>query len=206
MGQNRNMLIDLHVHSAVSSCSRLSVRDIIEKGRACGLDGVCITDHDTMAVLSQITEGFQSDGLLVLVGMEYATPQGDYLVFGDVEGLGPNLSGLELFSAVEGVGGAVIAAHPFRGWRPSDVSVLERGRPVIEVDNGRNTDPENAMAGALARKLDLVSVAGSDAHTLNELGRFPTNFTVPVRSRADLIRALKAGHCAPAQLDAASAI
>jgi hypothetical protein len=200
------MLIDLHVHSAISSCSRLSVRDIIEKGRACGLDGVCITDHDTMDVLAQITEGFQSDGLLVLVGQEYATPQGDYLIFGDVEGLGPNMNGLELFAAVESVGGAVIAAHPFRGWRPSDVSVLERGRPVIEVENGRNTDPENAMAAALAGKLDLTSVAGSDAHSLSELGRYPTQFTVPVRSRADLVRALKAGHCAPAVMDAAEVI
>ena len=206
MGQTRNMLIDLHVHSTISPCSRLSVRDIIEMGRACGLDGVCITDHDTMDVLAQITEGFQSDGLLVLVGQEYATPQGDYLVFGDVEGLVPDMSGLELLSAVEGVGGAVIAAHPFRGWRPSDVSVLERGRPVIEVENGRNTDAENAMAQALSRKLDLISVAGSDAHSLSELGRLPTRFTVPVRSRADLVRALKAGHCEPVLMETATAI
>ena len=200
------MLIDLHVHSAISPCSRLSVRDIIEKGRACGLDGVCITDHDTMAVLAQITEGFQSDGLLVLVGQEYTTPQGDFLVFGDVEGLAPNMSGRELLSAVEGVGGAAIAAHPFRGWRPADVSVLEHSRPVIEVENGRNAEPENVMAAALARKLDLVSVAGSDAHSLNELGRFPTHFTAPVRSRADLVRALREGRCTPARMEAAQAI
>ena len=76
------MLIDIHVHSTVSMCSSLSPADIIENGRACGLDGVCITDHDSTAVLSQIEEGFQSNGLLVLVGMEYTTPQGDFLVFG----------------------------------------------------------------------------------------------------------------------------
>lgn len=185
---------------------RLTVGDILTKGRACGLDGVCITDHDTTDVLAQMREGFQSDGLLVLVGMEYATPQGDFLVFGPVEWLESGLSGQELLSAVEGVGGAVVAAHPFRGWRPSDVPLLESAKPIIEVENGRNTDTENAMAAGLARKLGSITVAGSDAHSLNELGRFPTQFTMPIRNRDDLVRALREGRCEPARMKMAHVI
>ena len=190
------MLIDLHVHSAISPCSSLSVGEILGNARAAGLDGVCITDHDTVAVLAQIREGFQPDGLLVLVGMEYTTPQGDFLVFGPVEDLRPGLDGRRLIRAVHGAGGAVVAAHPFRTWRPADVSVLD-ARCAIEVENGRNTEAENRSAAELAGRLDAVAVSGSDAHTMGELGRRPTRFTVPVRTRADLVGALRRGCCAP---------
>ncbi|MDC0335692.1 PHP domain-containing protein [Pseudodesulfovibrio sp.] len=190
------MLIDLHVHSNVSRCSSLSPADIIEKGQACGLDGVCITDHDTTAVLAQIEEGFQSNGLLVLVGMEYTTPQGDFLVFGPVEKLDKGMNGIQLLNMVNRLGGAVVAAHPFRSWRPSDPSIIAGTSCVsIEVVNGRNTDYENALAGALATKLNLPVVAGSDAHNLDELGRYPTRFTAPIQGRADLVHALNTGQC-----------
>jgi len=190
------MLIDLHVHSAISPCSSLSVGEILGNARAVGLDGVCITDHDTLAVLAQIREGFQPDGLLVLVGMEYATRQGDFLIFGPVEDLRPGLDGAALIRTVHGAGGAVVAAHPFRSWRPADVSVLGGGC-AIEVENGRNTDAENRCAVDLADRLNAVTVSGSDAHTMGELGRLPTRFSMPVRSRADLVRALRSGACAP---------
>ncbi len=192
------MLIDLHVHSSVSRCSTLAPLDIIKNGRACGLDGVCITDHDTTAVLSQIDEGFQSDGLLVIVGMEYTTRQGDYIVFGPVEELPQGLDVLTLLAKVKEVGGAAIAAHPFRGWRPSDTSLFTSNLNLaIEVENGRNSDYENGLAEGLANTLNLPRVAGSDAHCLDELGRLPTLFTQPITGRDDLVNALINGQCQP---------
>ncbi|QJB57312.1 PHP domain-containing protein [Pseudodesulfovibrio sp. zrk46] len=188
------MLIDLHVHSDVSRCSVLSVDDILDNARSFGLDGVCITDHDTTGILSQIREGFQSDGLLVLVGMEYTTPQGDYLVHGPVESLKPGMDAHLLMTTVSEMGGVVIAAHPFRGWRPSDTSVITpRSCVAVEVENGRNTLFENTQAHVFSREQSMLGVAGSDAHRLDELARFPTNFTTPIASREDLVAALKAG-------------
>jgi len=195
------MLIDLHVHSTMSQCSTLSPDDIISKARTSGLDGVCITDHDTTAVLSQIVEGFQSDGLLVIVGMEYSTTQGDFLVFGDLKNLSKGLRAAELLAAVKQRGGAIVAAHPFRGWRPTDVAILESSTcSAIEVENGRNSDFENLLASGLAAKFNIPGVAGSDAHNLAELGRFPTRFTVPIRDRDDLVHALNTGQCEPASV------
>lgn len=192
------MLIDIHVHSAISSCSVMPIEEILARSRSLGLDGVCITDHDTTAVLAQIKEGFQSDGLLVLVGMEYSTPQGDFLAYGEVESLRSGMNAPQLFDAVSRLGGAVVAAHPFRGWRPSDPTLLTHpGCSAVEVVNGRNTDAEDALAQELAAKYGLVRTAGSDAHALDELGRFPTRFNVDIASRADLVAALKAGQCEP---------
>jgi len=192
------MLIDIHVHSDNSQCSVMPVSEIIARAKRLGLDGVCITDHDTTNVLAQIDEGFQSDGLLVLVGMEYTTPQGDFLCYGNVESLVPGLDAPDVFLAVHQVGGAVVAAHPFRGWRPSDVSVLGDCRlAAIEVVNGRNTDAEDDLAAQLAQLNCKPCTAGSDAHSFDELGRFPTHFTVDIASREDLVNALNNGYCRP---------
>jgi len=188
------MLIDMHVHSDVSRCSVLSVADILDNARKVGLDGVCITDHDTTAVLSQIDEGFQSDGLLVLVGMEYTTPQGDFLVHGPVESLKPGMPAPLLMATVRELGGAVVAAHPFRSWRPTDVSVITPfACTAVEVENGRNNSFENTQACAFARKQTMSGVAGSDAHRLEELGQRPTRFTTSISSREELVAALNDG-------------
>ncbi|BDQ35223.1 histidinol-phosphatase [Pseudodesulfovibrio portus] len=174
--------------------------DILSHARAKGLDGVCFTDHNTTEVLAQIHEGFQPDGLFVAVGMEYSTPQGDFLVFGDVEFLPDGLTGNALLLRVRDLGGAAVAAHPFRAGRSVDPSVFHAGLcHLIEVDNGRNSPDENERARSLALGRSMTSVAGSDAHRLDELGRYPTEFTIPVRSRADLVHALNNGLCHPAR-------
>jgi hypothetical protein len=104
-----------------------------------------------------------------------------------------------LIAEVDRLGGAVVAAHPFRGWRPLDTSVLDRSRcTALEVENGRNSAFENAQAARLAFRLGIPAVAGSDAHALDELGRFPTRFHMPVAGRDDLVRALREGLCEPA--------
>lgn len=174
--------------------------EILAHARAKGLDGVCFTDHNTTNVLAQITEGFQPDGLFVAVGMEYSTPQGDFLVFGDVETLPDGLDGEALLLRIRDLNGAAVAAHPFRAGRPVDPAVFETGLcGLIEVENGRNSPEENERALSLSLHRRLIQVAGSDAHRLDELGRYPTEFTVPIRSREDLVHALNNGLCRPAR-------
>ena len=149
-----------------------------------------------------VREGVQRDGLVVIVGMEYATPQGDFLLFGPFEGLKPGLPAREMLGMVREAGGAAVAAHPCRTNRPADAA-LSRGGLLTAVEriNGRNTARENAQAKGwelTARGQGLHSVAGSDAHGLKELGRAPTRFFTPVRDRSQLIDAMRQGRCAPA--------
>ncbi len=151
-----------------------------------------------MSILTQCREGFQPDGLLVVVGMEYTTEQGDFLLFGDIGSLPLGLPAEVLLPEVRAMGGAVISAHPCRTWRPADPVLFDRGLcAVAEVENGRNTADENRQALQLATGYGMTFVAGSDAHSLDELGRCPTRFTVPVNSTRDLIDALNLGQCRP---------
>lgn len=199
------MLLDLHIHSHLSPCSRLPLRQILAQARCRGLDGVCLTDHGGRLALGQVREGPQADGLVVLVGHEYATPQGDFLLFGDLEPLPAELNAASLLLAVEGQGGVAVAAHPFRPGRGLDPELGRLGLVrVIEGINGRNPAGSNRQARQWAGQHGLSLVGGSDAHSLAELGGVATFFPYNIASQAELVSALKAGHGQPRRLTLAS--
>ena len=191
------MLFDTHVHTNISPCSDLYIADVLKQARARGLDGVCITDHQTMEIRRHLREGLQDNGLCVIFGIEYATDHGDFLLFGPFENIPLDLSAIELLNQVGQAGGA-IAAHPFRSDRPvSEYLVREGYCRIVESVNGRNTHVENLQVEKWRKELSLTCCGGSDAHSLDELGTVGTRFSTPVRSRNDLIFAFKNGLCHP---------
>jgi predicted metal-dependent phosphoesterase TrpH len=180
--------------------------DLLATARRIGLDGVCITDHETTQASSILREGIQADGLLVLVGREYATAQGDFLIYGPGRnaplGLGPE----ELLRHVSQSGGAMVPAHPFRQGRSCDGQYLDsRFCPVMEGINGRCSAEENREALAWAARQGLAVVGGSDAHAAPELGGAVTVFDRKLRSSHDLVQALGAGDFRAVCRDSASA-
>ena len=192
------MLLDLHIHTTLSPCSQLNVEDAITRAKARGLDGICITDHNTMGVRHLLSEGVQDNGLCVLFGMEYFTAQGDFLLFGPFETLQPDLPADLLLNIVAQSGGVAVAAHPFRRGRSLDRRIIEQGRcGAVESLNGRNTPSENSAVKQWRQHFDLIECGGSDAHTIEEVATFATRFFAPVRTRSDLIHLLKNNLCQP---------
>lgn len=196
------MLIDMHVHTTVSPCSRLTLEDVLAHSRRRGLDGVCITDHGSLAAARSITEGRQPDGLYVFFGLEYATPEGDFLVFGPFEELPRHLGARRLLDQVAIAGGVAIAAHPFRPGRPVREDLIRDGHcRIVESVNGRNRSADNRAVDGWRRRYDFTECAGSDAHCLAELGRVRTRFDQRVETRGQLVRALQMGVCSPEPAD-----
>ncbi|MBU4262469.1 MAG: PHP domain-containing protein [Proteobacteria bacterium] len=192
------MKFDLHVHTNISPCSQLPLEDIIVQAKERGLSGVCITDHDTMDIRHFLQEGMQDNGLCVIFGMEYATSEGDFLLFGPYEQLQTGLAAPELLRHVEQTGGVAVAAHPFRSNRPTREYLVDHGLcSIVEGINGRNHQHENDSVGTWRERYGVKQVGGSDAHTLGELGLVTTRFPHPIRNRAELIQALKNGSYAP---------
>lgn len=192
------MLFDLHIHTTFSSCSRLIVEDAITQARTRGLDGICITDHNTMDVRHILSEGVQDNGLCVIFGMEYGTLQGDFLLFGPFETLQPGLPANLLLDIVDQSGGVAVAAHPFRKGRSVDPRIIDQGRcRAVESFNGRNTPLENSAVEHFRQHFDLTECGGSDAHSVQEVATFATRFFDPVRTRSDLIHLLKNNLCQP---------
>lgn len=185
----------------ISPCSSLSLEEVLRHARKRGLDGVCITDHDTMEAGRFIQEGIQEDGLCVILGMEYATLSGDFLVFGPLEGLRPGLDAEELLCEVDRQGGVSIAAHPFREGRSVKPHIIEEGWcSIVEGVNGRNRAHENERAFRSYANYGVSFVGGSDAHSLSELGRVTTYIESPVRSRQDFVSSLRWGRFSLASL------
>ena len=193
-------LFDLHVHSRISPCSILSLKDILAKARLLNLDGVCVTDHNSTEARHQVREGIQDDGLCVIIGQEYSSLDGHFLIFGPQEEFEPYLPAPEISSRVNRLGGVIIASHPYREMQKVDEKLASAGIiSFAEGLNGRNSDLENALAQSWQEKHGVSLTGGSDAHCLEELGRVGTLFHEPVRNREDLVQALKNRNFIPAR-------
>ena len=186
------MKFDIHVHTTLSPCSHLTIDDILSRAKDKGLDGVCITDHDTMAIRHHISEGIQDNGLCLIFGMEYSSPDGDFLLFGPYEELRTGIPAPLLLRHVEQSGGIAIAAHPFRHQRStSEHLVRDKLCRIVEGINGRNSSTENIQVQQWKDRYEINQIGGSDAHSPDELGLVATTFHARIANRAEFIQALK---------------
>ena len=132
--------------------------------------------------------------------MEYTTPKGDFLVYGPLENIPLHMGVHSLLKWAETKGAVVIPAHPFRKSRPVHTPILKTF-DIIECLNGRNHDFENEACFKWIREHGngKRSISGSDAHTLDEIGRIVTVFEKNIYGVEDSIRELRHGKYAPLQ-------
>jgi len=198
------MILDTHVHSKEFSYdSPLPIREAILRGKAAGLDGLCVTDHEHMGMRRLADQLTRRYDFLVLVGMEFLTFEGDLLVFGLDAVPDRAMHADELVSLVNRQGGCAISAHPFRDngrGMGNEIRVLH-GLHGLEAVNGSTRQHHNAMASDLASELGLVRLGGSDAHLPERVGLCATWFPEPVRNERDLIRAVRSGMVEPVVLE-----
>ncbi|CAK7071423.1 PHP domain-containing protein [Tissierella carlieri] len=195
------MIIDTHVHeNKYSFDSFLDFKESIELAKFIGLDGICITNHDNNNLRDEIGDSAKINGILVIVGAEVLTHEGDILVFGLKDIPEEMISAEELLKLVKKHNGAAIAAHPFRnnnrgiGENMRKLSHLLDG---IESFNGSTYSYHNLQSYALATELNLPSLGASDAHKLEKLGTYATKFYDTIRDHRDFIEALKSGNFHP---------
>jgi predicted metal-dependent phosphoesterase TrpH len=188
------MIIDMHIHTRFSPCSVIKVHELIQRAREIGLDGICITDHDTVSAKHVLHNIGDKTGLCVIIGMEYATAEGDFLVFSPCHEISGGLTARELSNYVIKQGGVVIPAHPFRKNRPASSAVLESSY-IIEAINGRSSYDENELAKNWIRLRGngTRGIGGSDAHTIKEVGKIVTVFEKNIYVLEDLIKELHSG-------------
>ncbi len=210
------MKIDLHLHTLYgSACAYMDPDQLIQKAKAVGLDGVCLTEHNQLWDPAELKRLQSKHDLLVLGGMEVSTEIGEILVFGlhrEVPGIHRAVC---LRQAVEEEGGFLIAAHPFRFesdlFSSYSLDSLEKGRlspedlkaltqrplfrlvDALEVYNGRAGVRETAFTAAVAAHLRLPGTGGSDAHAVLGIGACYTRFPERIRSEKDFLFQLKAG-------------
>ncbi len=194
------MIIDTHIHtSEFSRDSSLPAEIAALKAKETGLGGICITDHESMGILGMADDLTRQYGLLVIPGVEILTDLGDIIVFGASDIPFRNVKAKELIRIASEQGGVTVSAHPFRdnGRGMGNNIINTPGLSAVEVMNGRTRSIHNSMACSLAAELDLPSLGGSDAHTIEEVGRYATFFMDEITSVNDFIRSIKAGKTSP---------
>jgi predicted metal-dependent phosphoesterase TrpH len=192
------MLIDMHIHTHFSPCSIIKIPQLLQRAKTVGIDGVCITDHNTIASKSVFEKIADNSGICVIVGIEYTTSKGDFLIFGSVDHIPAKMDAKNLLKWVQKEGNVAIAAHPFRKDRPFDTGLLQSLK-IIEGLNGRNKPHENELCKNWLQKHGegMKEIGGSDAHTLEEVGQVVTVFKKNIYNMDALLRELLYGNYSP---------
>lgn len=198
------MWIDTHCHTKHSYDNWLEPLDLIQRAKALGLDGVCITEHYSYEASEPIEALARDEGLLLLRGVEIATDRGHLLAYG-VEDDGWNIWGRnnyiplqDVIERINALGGICVPAHPFReiGFSSLLEGLLKlQGIAAVESHNGGNRDSDNALAVSSAALMQLPTLGGSDCHKVSAVGRCATEFLQPVSDMASFIAAVKSGRC-----------
>jgi len=172
------MKFDLHIHSKYSYDSFLSPVKIIRIARKKGLDGVAVTDHNTIKGGVETSRINKGDDFIVITGSEIRTEYGDIIgLFLSVEIRSQTF--VEVVEEIRDQDGMVVLAHPFRkGIFPRD---LLKYIDLIEGFNARSPGDPNRRAEELARSQGMSMTAGSDAHLWFEVGRGRTIVNSEVR-------------------------
>jgi predicted metal-dependent phosphoesterase TrpH len=197
------MKLDHHLHtSRHSPDSEIDPLDLVERAREVGLDGVVITEHDYQWEAGELAElAGKAAPLRVFSGAEISAREGHFLVYGlpTVAEVPPGIELAELLRAVRRHGGAVVAAHPFRWDQPFDAIVAEHG-PVFDALElvSKNITPETrGRTEALLRTHPMGTTGSSDAHEVQTIGCYFTEFDRPIETIADFVAALRERHGRP---------
>ena len=171
------------------------LQQIINRCLEIGINCIAIADHGTAegALKLQSIAPFK-----VIVAEEILTTHGEIMGMFLKETIPGGLSAAETISRIRAQGGLVNIPHPFDVFRKSalDGRVIEEIAEqidIIEVFNARCIlRSSSAKAQTFAKKYGIPQSAGSDAHTLNEIGN--AYIEMPeFNGRDDFINALKKG-------------
>jgi len=178
----------------------MSLEDAVDQGKRLGLDGICITDHDSLDIKEEAGRYSEETGYPIFVGVEILTYEGDIVVFGLDEVPDRMLHVCELLEIVEKNNGVAIAAHPYRknnrGLGDGIKDVYERLNG-IEVLNGNTPIDLNIEANNISVALDLGRIGASDAHHKHEVGRYATKFNKKITSTEELVDEIRGGEFLP---------
>jgi predicted metal-dependent phosphoesterase TrpH len=196
-----SLRIDLHVHTQRHSpCSKIDPELLIYQAVNAGLDGLVITEHEYQwqeEDLAALRDRSAEPGFLLLSGMEYWSTAGDVLIYGlqpsVAMGIRKGLPPEEVVRLVHEMGGLCVAAHPTRAGMGFDGRITTMPLDAIEVRSVNLLEFEQRLANYLADEIGRRKVAGSDAHRLQDVGVYATEFLDPIQSMADLHEALKNG-------------
>lgn len=163
----------MHLHTRHSFDCLTDPVALVEAMSARGLDRICITDHNEIATAMALKERYPDR---IVVGEEVKTAEGVDVIGLFITRLIPKgTPARETCEHIHEQGGIVYVPHPFAGGKGGGGRILPLIEDLVDAVEGFNArlhDPAlNRRAVEWGRGRNLPLGAGSDAHTLAELGR-----------------------------------
>jgi predicted metal-dependent phosphoesterase TrpH len=163
--------VDLHLHSSASPDCHVEPEQVAARCCRLGLIPVFLTDHNSIEGASRLQA---IAGQRVVVGEEIMTSAGEliglFLSRPIPKGLTPTVTAHE----IKDQGGLVYLEHPYDQFRrhlaEDAIEAVADLIDIVEVFNGRSDIDANRRAADLRDTLGAAPGAGSDAHTIREIG------------------------------------
>jgi predicted metal-dependent phosphoesterase TrpH/glycosyltransferase involved in cell wall biosynthesis len=164
---------DLHMHTSHSYDCATDPEALVDHCIDQGLGAIAVTDHNE--VDGALEAAALGKPIVVIVGEEVKTAQGEVIGLYLHERIEPGMSMGDTIAAIQEQGGLVYMPHPFdRLHTIPDAPTLLRHLDeidILEVYNSRLLfDSFNDDALRFASKYNLIQAAGSDAHVLPGIG------------------------------------
>ena len=186
---------DLHVHTKYSLDCNTPPEKLVERCLEKGINCLAIADHGTTEGALKLRE---MAPFTVIVAEEILTTYGEIMGLFLEKTVPSGLSVTETIDNIKAQGGLVCIPHPFDIFRHSAlrnhiIEEIAEQIDIIEVFNSRSLPPQqSAKARAFARRHGITQSAGSDAHTLREIGN--AYIEIPeFGGRDDFLQALQQG-------------
>ena len=176
------MRYDLHIHTKYSKCSLLPPKILLKKAKEKCLNGIAVTDHNTIKGALETKKLNKDKNFEVIVGEEIKTDKGDVIGLYLKKEIKPGKFE-DVIKEIKKQGGLVVIPHPF-----TSIGILRRSIKLkfedikdkidaIETFNARFFFKfENLKAKIKAKELNIAETGGSDAHFCFEVGRAYTEF------------------------------
>lgn len=166
------MRMDLHLHTRGSWDCLSDPEAVLAQADARRIDRIAITDHNVLGVALEMAARYPDR---VIPGEEVKTAEGiDVIGLYLSREIPKGTPARETCRQIKNQGGIVYLPHPYASGKGGSGRLAETLSPhldVVEVKNARlRSDERNAMGAALALRHGLLQGAGSDAHSVGEVG------------------------------------
>jgi predicted metal-dependent phosphoesterase TrpH len=158
--------IDLHVHSEYSEDAIGSPKDLIKILKKKGLNGMAITDHNTLEG-SILAQKIAPKDFIIIPGVEVSTKVGHLIALDIDRPIKKSLSIEETVEKVIDLGGTPIVPHLYRnmsGIKEENLEKILKRINAIEVFNACSVPQTNLKTAKLAKKMNFGGTGGSDSH------------------------------------------
>ncbi len=163
---NEVLTLDLHIHSQYSEDAMGSAKIIKQSVKKKGLQGMAITDHNTIKGGLAAKKHADKD-FIVIPGMEISTRDGHVIALNVSSDITKGLPVEETVDRIYDEGGIPIIPHLFRnmsGIKKEKLIPIAHKLSAIEVYNGCSLPQTNLKTAHIAKAFQLGGTGGSDAH------------------------------------------